>query len=159
MKFLHFFNIFFEGHLTFLNPDLSPRIQIRIESPYSDPKYWFILHILLSDLSVGVTHHGNEEVEEEKEDDEYEEEPVDAANVLVVGVAEALPHDEGVAGRHHEDHHDALHRARHRVLLQAVQEKIFLTEGYKAGVLLYEHHLLNEQKLISPRSFKCIQVG
>ncbi len=74
----------------------------------------------ISDLGVGVTHHSDEKVEEEKEDDEYEEEPVYAANVLVVGVAEALPHDEGVAGRHHEDHHDALHCARHRVLLQAV---------------------------------------
>ena len=71
-------------------------------------------------LGISVTHHGNEKVKEEEEDDEDEEEPVDPPDVLVVGVGEALPHDEGIARGHHEDHHDALHGARHRVLLRDV---------------------------------------
>ena len=71
-------------------------------------------------LGISVTHHGNEKVKEEEEDDEDEEEPVDPPDVLVVGVGEALPHDEGIPRGHHEDYHDALHGARHRVLLRDV---------------------------------------
>ena len=78
------------------------------------------------DLSIGVAHHGDEEVEEEEEDDHDEESPVDLADDLVVAVLQGVPAGGQLSHGHEEGHDHALcnpfHRVCHAVLVVSVAE-------------------------------------
>ena len=76
---------------------------------------------------------------------------MDAANVLVISVGETIPHDEGIARRHHEDHHDALHCTRHRIFLERkLQFRIFekSLSKYSNSMLIFPEQFAKMQEFL-----------
>ena len=67
----------------------------------------------LSNLGVRVAHHGNQKIQKENHHDRDEDEEVDLANDLVVGVRDSLPDEADIPKTHEKYGQDGLHRVGH----------------------------------------------